>query len=171
MFNLSRWIFLYLVTVVVVTAQSTAPPPRGDSYRLYSHFDPSMAIVVMGLVGAFFLVGILSIYIRHCDESYPIATASTAAAASSAQRFRPSGLDPEVIENFPFFLYSHVKNLKVGKRALECAVCLSDFEDDETLRIIPNAVTCFILIVSTLGWLTTSPVPFVELNSPPIPMT
>ncbi|KAK8321508.1 hypothetical protein V6Z11_A12G104800 [Gossypium hirsutum] len=132
MFNLSRSIFLYLLTVVVVTAQSTAPPPRGDSYRLYSHFDPTMAIVVMVLVGAFFFVWILSIYIRHYDESYPIATA---AAASSAQRFRPSGLYPEVIENFPVFLYSHVKNLKIGKRALECAVCLSEFEDDEALRV------------------------------------
>ncbi|KAG4115001.1 hypothetical protein ERO13_D12G081902v2 [Gossypium hirsutum] len=157
MFNLSRSIFLYFLTVVVVTAQSTAPPPRGDSYRLYSHFDPSMAIVVMVLVGAFFFVWILSIYIRHYDESYPIATA---AAASSAQRFRPSGLDPKVIENFPVFLYSHVKNLKIGKRALECAVCLSEFEDDETLRVIPKCCHVFHLdcIDAWLAYHVTCPV-------------
>ncbi|MBA0862885.1 hypothetical protein Goshw_013927 [Gossypium schwendimanii] len=156
MFNLSRSIFLYFLTVYVVTAQSTAPPPRGDSYRLYSHFDPSMAIVVMVLVGAFFFVWILSIYIRHYDESYPIATA----AASSAQRFRPSGLDPEVIENFPLFLYSHLKNLKIGKRALECAVCLSEFEDDETLRVIPKCCHVFHLdcIDAWLAYHVTCPV-------------
>ncbi|PPR86874.1 hypothetical protein GOBAR_AA33817 [Gossypium barbadense] len=157
MFNLSRSIFLYLLTVVVVTAQSTAPPPRGDSYRLYSHFDHTMAIVVMVLVGAFSFVWILSIYIRHYDESYPIATA---AAASSAQRFRPSGLDPEVIENFPVFLYSHVKNLKIAKRALECAVCLSEFEDDEALHVIPKCCHVFHLdcIDAWLAYHVTCPV-------------
>ncbi|KAK5775682.1 hypothetical protein PVK06_043603 [Gossypium arboreum] len=163
MFNLSRSIFLYLLTVVVVTAQSTAPPPRGDSYRLYSHFDPTMAIVVMVLVGAFFFVWILSIYIRHYDESYPIAPA---AAASSAQRFRPSGLYPEVIENFPVFLYSHVKNLKIGKRALECAVCLSEFEDDEALRVIPKCCHVFHLdcIDAWLAYHVTCPVCRAKLS-------
>nr|KJB48876.1 hypothetical protein B456_008G091500 [Gossypium raimondii] len=139
MFNLSRSIFLYFLTVVVVTAQSTAPPPRGDSYRLYSHFDPSMAIVVMVLVGAFFFVWILSIYIRHYDESCPIATA---AAASSAQRFRPSGLDPEVIENFPVF-YIPI-----------------EFEDNETLRVIPKCCHVFHLdcIDAWLAYHVTCPV-------------
>ncbi|OMP01302.1 Zinc finger, RING-type [Corchorus olitorius] len=48
------------------------------------------------------------------------------------------GLDASVIESFPTFLYSAVKGLKIGKDALECAVCLNEFEDDETLRLIPK---------------------------------
>lgn len=47
------------------------------------------------------------------------------------------GLDSSVIESFPTFLYSTVKGLKIGKDTLECAVCLNEFEDDETLRLIP----------------------------------
>ncbi|CAI0551117.1 unnamed protein product [Linum tenue] len=35
-------------------------------------------------------------------------------------------------------VYSAVKGLKIGKGALECAVCLNEFEDDETLRLIPK---------------------------------
>lgn len=48
------------------------------------------------------------------------------------------GLDASVIDSFPTFLYSAVKGLKIGKDTLECAVCLNEFEDDQTLRLIPN---------------------------------
>lgn len=48
------------------------------------------------------------------------------------------GLDAQVIETFPTFPYSEVKGLQIGKGALECAVCLNEFEDEETLRLIPK---------------------------------
>ncbi|XP_010455325.1 PREDICTED: putative RING-H2 finger protein ATL37 [Camelina sativa] len=47
------------------------------------------------------------------------------------------GLDKDVIESFPAFLYSHVKGLKIGKGGVECAICLSEFEDEELLRWMP----------------------------------
>ncbi|GMI68698.1 Arabidopsis toxicos en levadura 6 [Hibiscus trionum] len=143
MFNLCRWILFFILTAVVGTAQPTpTAPPRDDSYALYTRFDPSLVIVVMVLVGAFFLVGFLSVYIRHCSEAHAMATAA-AAAASSSQMFRPKGLDPAVIESFPIFVYSYVRHLKLGKAALECAVCLSEFDDDETLRLIPKCCHVF----------------------------
>ncbi|KAE8704932.1 putative Argonaute protein group [Hibiscus syriacus] len=144
MFNLCRWVFFYILTVVVVTGQPTpTAPPRADPYGLYNHFDPSMVIVVMVLVGVFFLLGFLSVYIRHCNEAQAMAIASAAAAASSSQMFRPKGLDPEVIESFPIFVYSYVKDLQLGKAALECAVCLSEFQDEEILRLIPKCCHVF----------------------------
>lgn len=48
------------------------------------------------------------------------------------------GLDASVIETFPTFSYAEVKDQRIGKGALECAVCLNEFEDDETLRLIPK---------------------------------
>lgn len=48
------------------------------------------------------------------------------------------GLDPSVIETFPILEYSEVKIHKIGKEVLECAVCLMEFEDTETLRLIPK---------------------------------
>lgn len=53
------------------------------------------------------------------------------------------GLDVEIIETFPTFIYSAVKGLKIGKGSLECAVCLNEFEDDETLRLLPKCSHVF----------------------------
>ncbi|CAN7008780.1 putative RING-H2 finger protein ATL37 [Brassica rapa] len=47
------------------------------------------------------------------------------------------GLDKDIIESFPFFLYSEIKGLKVGKGGVECAICLNEFDDEETLRWMP----------------------------------
>jgi E3 ubiquitin-protein ligase ATL6/9/15/31/42/55 len=35
-------------------------------------------------------------------------------------------------------VYSEVKTQKLGKGELECAICLNEFEDDETLRLLPK---------------------------------
>ncbi|CAH8361635.1 unnamed protein product [Eruca vesicaria subsp. sativa] len=48
------------------------------------------------------------------------------------------GLDVSVVESFPTFVYSEVKTQKLGKGELECAICLNEFEDDETLRLLPK---------------------------------
>lgn len=137
MFNLTRCIFFYTVTVVIVAAQLEVAP-REESYGLYSHFEPSMAIVVMVLVCAFFFIGFLFIYIRRCKELNDIST-----EVSTAERYQPEGLDQSVIESFPVFIYSCVKDPKIGKGALECAVCLSEFEDDEQLRFLPKCSHVF----------------------------
>ncbi|KAG9144282.1 hypothetical protein Leryth_016931 [Lithospermum erythrorhizon] len=53
------------------------------------------------------------------------------------------GIDPKVIDTFPTYLYSNVKGLKIGKGALECPVCLSEFEDDAILRVLPKCCHVF----------------------------
>ncbi|CAI0551475.1 unnamed protein product [Linum tenue] len=98
-----------------------------------------MAVIIVVLIAALFLMGFFSIYIRNCSESQSAAGGGSIRqlgrrAAAAASR----GLDPSVIETFPTMVYSAVKGLKIGKGALECAVCLNEFEDDETLRLIPK---------------------------------
>ncbi|XP_058179588.1 E3 ubiquitin-protein ligase ATL6-like [Rhododendron vialii] len=34
--------------------------------------------------------------------------------------------------------YSEIKHLKIGEGELSCAVCVSEFEDNETLRLLPK---------------------------------
>ncbi|CAI9768973.1 unnamed protein product [Fraxinus pennsylvanica] len=117
-------------------AQSGSPGSDSGNYNNYAtRFTPAMAIIIVVLLAAFFFVGFCSIYIRHWSSG----SGSIRRAISIRRRAGGQvGLDPSVIENFPTFLYSEVKDHKIGKGSLECAVCLNEFEDDETLRLIPK---------------------------------
>ena len=138
---------LFLLLIVLAVADFAAaqqpPPPGFGGYA--TSFSPSMAIVIVVLIAAFFFLGFFSVYIRHCyGDALGYSTAprpiGTAAAARSR---RQRGLDPAVLETFPTMAYADVKEHKAVKGALECAVCLSEFDDDETLRLLPKCSHVF----------------------------
>ncbi|PSS24914.1 E3 ubiquitin-protein like [Actinidia chinensis var. chinensis] len=132
-------LLLLLLLLSPAGAQSGPNGPGFDPQNPYKNFSPSMAIIIVILIAALFLMGFFSIYIRRCSDSTPGAASVRALGASIRRRGAASrGLDAAVIETFPTFNYSAVKGLKIGKGALECAVCLNEFEDDETLRLIPK---------------------------------
>ena len=114
------------------------PPPQQDRFTRLK-FDKSMAIVLLILVVVFFILGFLSVYTRQCAERRMGGRFDLSILISRRQR----GLGREVIETFPTFVYSTVKSLKIGRATLECAVCLNEFEEDETLRFIPNCSHVF----------------------------
>ncbi|KAH7859769.1 hypothetical protein Vadar_005262 [Vaccinium darrowii] len=99
-----------------------------------------MVILIIVIILAFLVMGFLSsVYIRACAESENSRRAAAAASAAAARRRLKRGLEPEVIQSFPIFLYSDVKDLKIGKGGeLECAVCIAEFENDDTLRLLPK---------------------------------
>ncbi|CAK7347200.1 unnamed protein product [Dovyalis caffra] len=125
----------------------SSPPISDDPYPTQAQkFNPSMAIIMVVLVSVFFLMGFFSVYVRQCaDRRFRGASFNPAALAGAGRRSwgRYHGLDQEVIDTFPTFLYSAVKGLKIGKGSLECAVCLIEFEDDQTLRFIPKCSHVF----------------------------
>ncbi|KAE9448669.1 hypothetical protein C3L33_19420, partial [Rhododendron williamsianum] len=53
---------------------------------------------------------------------------------------RSSGIDKTTIELLPFFRFSALRGSREG---LECAVCLSKFEDVEILRLLPKCKHAF----------------------------
>ncbi|XWS14952.1 hypothetical protein CRYUN_Cryun35bG0052500 [Craigia yunnanensis] len=122
----------------------TPPPPSNLYGSPGSRFNPSMAIIMVVLVTAFFFMGFFSVYIKQCAERR-MRGENWDASVNFGRRSRrlTRGLDASVIESFPTFLYSTVKGLKIGKGTLECAVCLNEFEDDETLRLIPKCSHVF----------------------------
>lgn len=132
-----------LLLAFPATAQfpTSPPPPPADPFARLK-FDKNMAIIMVILVLVFFLLGFLSIYTRQCAERRMRGRLDLALPIGISSR-RPRGLDPEIIDSFPTFVYSSVKGLKMGRTSLECAVCLNEFEDDETLRLIPKCSHVF----------------------------
>ncbi|KAJ0079151.1 hypothetical protein Patl1_22771 [Pistacia atlantica] len=152
-------LLLFLVVAPPFTAAQTSPDPRTDPYA-NMRFSPSMAIIIVVLIAALFFMGFFSIYIRHCSNDANGSSVRTATGGQRSRRAAARGLDVSVIETFPTFVYSEVKALKIGKGALECAVCLSEFEDEEKLRLIPKCDHVFHpeCIDAWLGSHTTCPV-------------
>ncbi|KAK4851864.1 hypothetical protein QYF36_019028 [Acer negundo] len=128
-----------LLLLLLLPFSSAQSQPSPQQYSPYGNatFSPSMAIIIVILIAALFFMGFFSIYIRHCNND-PTAVRPVNGSLRSRLAAAARGLDPTVIEKFPTLVYSEVKVLKIGKGALECAVCLCEFEDDETLRLIPK---------------------------------
>ncbi|WOL08741.1 hypothetical protein Cni_G17494 [Canna indica] len=131
-------------------AQSSPPSNSSNSnndngYYGYGKFNPTMAVVIVVMITTFFFLGFFSIYIRNCsgdDDDYSFSFRRRP-GGGAAQSRRQQGLSPEVIETFPRLVYAEVKGHKLGKSALECAVCLSEFDDDEELRLLPHCSHVF----------------------------
>ncbi|XP_051188186.1 E3 ubiquitin-protein ligase ATL6 [Lolium perenne] len=141
--RLLLFILVVLAAGDLASAQSNPPPPGFGAYA--TNFSPSMAIVIVVLIAAFFFLGFFSVYIRHCyGEQLGYSAARLPIGTGTAARSRRQrGLDPAVLETFPTMAYADVKEHKAIKGALECAVCLSEFDDDETLRLLPKCSHVF----------------------------
>ncbi|KAK7321227.1 hypothetical protein VNO77_31653 [Canavalia gladiata] len=140
-FSLLLFLF-FLLSPVTAQFQNMSPPPPDPFARL--RFDKTMAVVLVILVIVFFALGFVSIYTRQCAERRIRGRFDlTVAITGGVERRPPRGLEPSIIDSFPVFVYSEVKSLKIGRTTLECAVCLNEFRDDETLRLIPKCSHVF----------------------------
>ncbi|CAH8382194.1 unnamed protein product [Eruca vesicaria subsp. sativa] len=125
------WIIFHLITVFhVANAQMLAPPSQNE---LQPGQTPPKNKVIGVLVTAFFFFGLLSVFVRNCRQANP--ENSPRRAYDGVSRW--GGLDDAVVESFPVFAYSTVKESKIGSGDLECAICLNELEDRETVRLLP----------------------------------
>ncbi|KAG9449185.1 hypothetical protein H6P81_009150 [Aristolochia fimbriata] len=127
----------------VVGQPSQAFAPDDPSLDVPRSFRPSIAVVIGVLSIMFSLTFLLLMYARFCHA----AASELFNNASDQQngglvhpRARFSGIDKTVIESLPFFRFSSLRGSKEG---LECAVCLSRFEDTEVLRLLPKCKHAF----------------------------
>ncbi|KAI3798614.1 hypothetical protein L1987_33891 [Smallanthus sonchifolius] len=133
-----------MLTLVEALPIAAAQSIRGSSpaypYEIGGNVSSSVKIIIVALIFGMFLIVFVSLYIRNCLDNSPIETRMSLPVVNN-QRSRlkfPCGLDRNVIESLPVFLYSDVKKLKIGNGGLECAVCISEFADDERLRFLPK---------------------------------
>ncbi|KAK0572598.1 hypothetical protein LWI29_033972 [Acer saccharum] len=136
-------LLLFRVLFHVVEAEPVFNSDDARSEDAVSNFNPSLAVVIGILCVMFFLTFFLLIYAKYCHRGSSSAANHTdnqqnPAFIRSSSRF--SGIDKTVIESLPFFRFS---SLRGSKQGLECAVCLSKFEDIEILRLLPKCRHAF----------------------------
>ncbi|XP_027337572.1 E3 ubiquitin-protein ligase ATL6-like [Abrus precatorius] len=115
---------------------------------LRENFKATMSVMLLAFLSAFIFTGFFSLYLRHCSRSFGGRSNPITAAVDICRR----GFNREVINRCPILVYSTVKELKMGKGALECAVCLSEFEECDKIRLLPKCHHVFHLDCID-GWL------------------
>ncbi|MQM13477.1 hypothetical protein Taro_046402 [Colocasia esculenta] len=92
------------------------------------------------------------------------------AAEHQANAAATRGLDPEVIRSLPVFTYSAAKYAAESNESVECAVCLSDFQDNEKVRRLPRCKHSFHIECIDMWFHSHATCPLcrstVELESP-----
>ncbi|XP_022865408.1 E3 ubiquitin-protein ligase ATL42-like [Olea europaea var. sylvestris] len=113
-----------------------------SNQRDVNPLHPSMAVVLVVLLIMFCLTFLIVAYAKFCHRpvSYYQSNDGQDPSALLASRSRFSGIGRSVIESLPFFRFSSLKGSKEG---LECAVCLSRFEETEVLRLLPKCKHAF----------------------------
>ncbi|XP_044500983.1 RING-H2 finger protein ATL29-like [Mangifera indica] len=109
-------------------------PQPPDNYS-----SPPVVIFLTVTLLVFFFVGFFVIYFCRCFMENIFNSMNNRSSPSGnvvGSSFVNQGLDPALVQSFPTFEYSTVKDFCPEKYGLECAVCLAEFEDDNMLRLL-----------------------------------
>ncbi|PRQ46657.1 putative transcription factor C2H2 family [Rosa chinensis] len=139
MFRSSLIVLLLFISVPFMDAEAQSVGGY-DSETDQSNFQPSVAVVIGILALMFALTFVLLVYAKFCHRRVSVHGNHHLEGGRIGTSSRFSGIDKTVIEALPFFRFS---NLKGSKEGLECAVCLSKFEDIEVLRLLPKCKHAF----------------------------
>lgn len=100
---------------VAPTAAAAAAAATAAAFR--RQLDSSIALTIVVLLTAFFFVALLSFYIRRSSGEPPPAAESAAGN--------------EGVKSLPLVAYARQQTME------ECPICLGEFEEGETVKLIP----------------------------------
>lgn len=126
---------------------SSSPVPLIVSAQYLSpNYRPNLSIkanpLYLGIALAVSTVAVLSIFIilKFCIKPRPDRPRlQLDDGLDESSSFPSTGLDPTVLETFPVFNYHHDQVMGL----MECSVCLSQFEEDDLLRLLPQCKHVF----------------------------
>ncbi|KAJ4820365.1 RING/U-box superfamily protein [Rhynchospora pubera] len=118
---------------MAVPALAQSPPPPSYPGYTTSSFSLTMALVLAFLVLVFVAISIVSV----CVNRYSFNGTDQQPVFPTPREPRMSvGLDQSLVDMFPVIDYEGVKGIKIGNGPLECAVCLSEFDDSDKIRLL-----------------------------------
>ncbi|RCV44497.1 hypothetical protein SEVIR_9G383600v4 [Setaria viridis] len=178
-------------TLSAAFSPPSPPADAGGGGGGGGRFSLTTSLLFVSLIAALFLLAFFSAYLRRCSDAATatdaarrralsanaaVAAAAAAAFASAAsvgggRRRAAVGLDAAAMEALPVLTYATARAVKAGRGALECAVCLSEFDDaGEKLRLLPGC--CHVFHAACIDvWLAahvTCPVCRADLSDPAV---
>lgn len=144
------------------TTTPTDTASGGTKTSPFQNLNSSILIIILILsitllvsVSLCFLLRVLNRRcLSHLSPSRTTATTTTITALSSSNRHSgnnnhrvsPETLEPSIADSLPLFSFSSIKRRSSSSPAIsggDCAVCLSKFEPDDLLRLLPLCCHAF----------------------------
>ncbi|PKU66757.1 RING-H2 finger protein ATL13-like [Dendrobium catenatum] len=125
---------------------SISPPPPLSITKFESKISPSILLIIVILAVIFFVSGILHLLVRFLlrpTVREPEDSDNGTALQGQLQELfhlHDAGVDQSFIDTLPVFLYKAIIGLK---DPFDCAVCLSEFEPQDKLRLLPKCSHAF----------------------------
>lgn len=118
------------------------PPPPPDDNSATTPFSPLIIAIIGILASAFLLVSYYTIVTRYCHRTSQSPTGLETDEGIAHEQFlvASNGLDEAVIKTIAVCRYEKGDGLIEGR---ECAVCLSEFQENELLRLLPKCSHAF----------------------------
>ncbi|XP_058216615.1 E3 ubiquitin-protein ligase ATL42-like [Rhododendron vialii] len=123
-----------------VEAQSTSDQDNFPPQDQINIFPSSLEIGAGIMTVMFSLILFLIVYAKYCYRRGLVHNNQQTTNIIISSGPRSSGINKTTIESLPLFRFSALRGSREG---LECAVCLSKFEDVEVLRLLPKCKHAF----------------------------
>lgn len=159
------------------TVPSSLPPQSPPEH----YVTPPLTVILTVILLVFFFIGFFTLYFCKCFldtmmQAWRLHHGGVTEAADNplqppaAPPVNP-GLELRIINSFPTFPYSSVKDLREEKYGLECAICLLEFDGDHVLRLLTSCYHVFHQECIDLWFEShrTCPVCRRDLDPPPQP--
>ncbi|KAL1821802.1 hypothetical protein DCAR_0418229 [Daucus carota subsp. sativus] len=140
-----------------------SPPPPQEfyftSHKASQHVSPYVIIIITLLASLFLLIGYYVIFVKYCRGCRRFRSTTRRSLDGSADGgvefvdevhgpildhpiwyITTVGLQASVIDSISIFKYKKCDNLIEGT---DCSVCLTEFRDDEMLRLLPKCNHAF----------------------------